>query len=65
MKYKFEMWGSERKLWMDNDQGLYSWWKDSGMKKKDFIKRNKKALDEAICKAMHGMTIAEYEAKNW
>ena len=29
---------TEREQWIDNDEGLYSWWRSSRMSKRDFIK---------------------------
>lgn len=30
--------------WIDNDEGLYLWWKRSRQRKKEFIKENMKEL---------------------
>lgn len=38
----------ERSLWIDNDEGLYSWWKSSRQSKRDFIRENKAEIDAAI-----------------
>ena len=29
---------TEREQWIDNDEGLYDWWKSSRMSKREFIK---------------------------
>lgn len=43
---------NERELWIMNDEGLYSWWKHSGLSKREFIQRNKAELDFLIGRAM-------------
>lgn len=39
---------SDREQWIDNDEGLYSWWRSSRMSKREFIKANKVEIDAAI-----------------
>ena len=39
---------TEREQWIDNDEGLYNWWKSSRMSKREFIKENRAQIDEAI-----------------
>lgn len=54
---------TEREQWIDNDEGLYNWWKGSknpitdstghiigykSMSKRAFIQENRAAIDEAI-----------------
>lgn len=34
--------------WIDNDEGLYVWWKQSRQKKSQFIKENRDELIRAI-----------------
>lgn len=34
--------------WIDNDEGLYRWWKDSKQSKRDFIRDNRSELTRAI-----------------
>lgn len=34
--------------WIDNDEGLYVWWKQSRQKKSRFIKENRDELIRAI-----------------
>lgn len=38
----------DRSQWIDNDEGLYCWWKSSGLSKAKFINENRKAITEAI-----------------
>ena len=55
---------TEREAWIDNDEGLYNWWKSSkkpvfgtytgqfirlkSMTKREFIAENREAIDAAI-----------------
>jgi hypothetical protein len=34
--------------WIDNDEGLYRWWKSERKAKRVFIRENRAALEEAI-----------------
>lgn len=38
----------ERRMWILNDEGLYSWWNSSGMAMKKFIRAHREELDKAI-----------------
>jgi hypothetical protein len=38
----------ERELWVDNDEGLYNWWRHSRMSKTKFIRENREELDRLI-----------------
>lgn len=38
----------DRAQWIDNDEGLYNWWRSSRMSKRAFIKENRKELTELI-----------------
>lgn len=38
----------EINLWVDNDEGLYNWWKSSRLSKAEFIKQNKEELKACI-----------------
>jgi uridine kinase len=44
---------SEREQWIDNDEGLYRWWKSSRLSKRQFIKENREEIDAAIDRALH------------
>lgn len=39
---------SERSQWIDNHEGLYNWWKATGLSKREFIKINRASIDETI-----------------
>ena len=39
---------SDRSQWIDNDEGLYSWWRRSRQSKRAFIRENKAEIDAAI-----------------
>ncbi len=39
---------TEREQWIDNDEGLYDWWRGSGLSKRAFIKENRAEIDECI-----------------
>jgi hypothetical protein len=37
-----------RNRWIDNDDGLHTWWRISKKSKKDFINENQKEIDVCI-----------------
>jgi hypothetical protein len=39
---------TERSQWIDNDEGLYNWWKASKLPKSRFIKINRPLLNRLI-----------------
>jgi hypothetical protein len=39
---------SERAQWIDNDEGLYNWWKSSRLSKAAFIREHRAEIDAAI-----------------
>ena len=39
---------ADRSQWIDNDEGLYDWWKQSRLPKREFIRQNRAAIDQAI-----------------
>lgn len=45
---------SELELWIDNDEGLYLWWKRSKQSKRNFIKENRQELKELLGGRMTG-----------
>lgn len=53
---------SERSIWIDNDEGLYKWWRSSGLSKRKFIKENKAEIDKAIGNVTAGTKPAHYLA---
>lgn len=50
----------ERAQWIDNDEGLYLWWRRSGMSKSAFIKTHRKELDDAINPVLKGTKPAHH-----
>jgi hypothetical protein len=40
-------------LWIDNDEGLYTWWKSSKKSKTAFIQENRQELVEVISRAIN------------
>ncbi len=53
---------SDREQWIDNDEGLYNWWKSSKLSKRKFIKENKAEIDKAIFSVLTGKKPAHYLA---
>ena len=51
---------ADREQWIDNDEGLYSWWKSSRLSKREFIKQNKAEIDAAIENVIGGTKQAHY-----
>jgi hypothetical protein len=39
---------SDRAQWVDNDEGLYNWWRSERCSKKEFIMRNRARLTDYI-----------------
>jgi hypothetical protein len=46
--------------WIDNDEGLYNWWRSSGQKKRAFILENSAELRRAIGNVKEGRKPAHY-----
>jgi hypothetical protein len=44
---------SEIAQWIDNDEGLYNWWKSSKQSKKHFLKENTFELRKCILKVLN------------
>ena len=44
----------ERAEWIDNDEGLYDWWRRSRQSKRQFIRENREAIDAAIRPVLEG-----------
>lgn len=38
----------ERTQWVENDEGLYSWWKSTGKGITTFVRENREELDKHI-----------------
>lgn len=39
---------SDRSQWIDNDEGLYDWWRKSQQSKRAFIRDNRAEIDSLI-----------------
>lgn len=39
---------TDRAQWIDNDEGLYDWWKSSRQSKREFIRANRAEIDKVI-----------------
>lgn len=48
--------------WLDNDEGLYSWFRQSRQSRRKFIQENRKELEAAIRKVLDGTKPAHYLA---
>ena len=46
----------DREQCIDNDDGLYCWWRSSRQSKREFIKENRKELTECIERVLDGRT---------
>jgi len=51
---------NERADWIDNDEGLYCWWKQSRMPKREFIRENRAEITEIIENVLLGRKQAHY-----
>lgn len=52
---------AEIRLWVDNDEGLYNWWKSSRQSKGRFILENKEELRACIDRVLN----AKPQEKTW
>ena len=50
----------DRSQWIDNDEGLYDMWRCSGLSKREFIRRNRPFLTEAIRNVLDNKKPAHY-----
>lgn len=50
----------ERDQWIDNDEGLYRWWKSSRQSKRAFIRENRAELDRLILAVLDGKKPAHH-----
>ena len=50
----------DRAQWIDNDEGLYDMWRRSGLSKREFIRRNRATLTEAITNVLDNKKPAHY-----
>jgi hypothetical protein len=53
---------SEIGQWIDNDEGLYNWWKTSRQSKRAFIRENRADLVKCIQNVTGGKKPAHYLA---
>lgn len=44
----------EIELWVDNDEGLYRWWRSSRLSKREFIRQNRDELRDCIRRVVTG-----------
>jgi hypothetical protein len=44
----------DRAQWVDNDEGLYRWWRQHRQSKAAFIRANRAEIDEIIGKIQRG-----------
>lgn len=51
---------TERSQWIDNDEGLYCWWKSTRKSKKVFIQENRQEIDRCIENVTSGGKPAHY-----
>ena len=51
---------TERDQWIDNDEGLYDWWRTSRQSKRDFIREHRAEIDAAIDNVTSGDKPAHY-----
>jgi hypothetical protein len=50
----------DREQWIDNDEGLYNWWKRERCSKREFIRRNRAEITKAIENVTEGRKPAHY-----
>ena len=53
---------SDRSQWIDNDEGLYNWWRSVRISKRQFIRLNRAEIDAAIRNVTEGRKPAHYLA---
>lgn len=51
----------EREQWINNDEGLYNWWKGSRVSMRKFITDNRVELDRAINRSLGRSPARSYE----
>ena len=50
----------DREQWIDNDEGLYCWWRSTRQPKRRFINENRQALTETINNVLNSTKPAHY-----
>ena len=53
---------TDRAQWIDNDEGLYNWWRGSRQSKRAFIRENRAEIDATIRNVRDGRRPAHYLA---
>jgi hypothetical protein len=51
---------NDRSQWIDNDEGLYNWFRSTRMSKKAFVKQYRKEIDEVVNNVRGGVKPAHY-----
>ena len=52
---------TEREVWIDNDEGLYDWWKSSRLSKREFIRQNRAEIDQVISRVTNSEKPMHYQ----
>ena len=55
---------TDRAQWIDNDEGLYNWFRGSRQSKREFIREHRAELDTAINNALHPCRADCYACKS-
>lgn len=50
----------DRRQWIENDEGLYKWYKSSHVSIREFIRLNRNEIDEVIINVRDGEKPAHY-----
>lgn len=50
----------DREQWIDNDEGLYCWWRSTKLSKREFIRQNRAEITAAIRNVTEGRKPAHY-----
>jgi len=50
----------ERVQWVQNDEGLYVWWRQSKLAAGTFVRANREQIDEVIDNVLSGSRKAHY-----
>ncbi len=53
---------NDRRDWINNDEGLYSWYRSSRLSMTEFIKQNREEIDAYINNVTSGRKPAHYGA---
>lgn len=51
---------NEREQWVNNDEGLYSWWRVSRLSMRAFLRENRQEIDKVIENVTSGTKRAHY-----